>query len=52
MDELEELARSADVIVLDTALQRPDRMNPKYLMGVGRAEGHNNHGAPEGRDAF
>ncbi len=36
MEELKELARSADVIVLDTALQRPDRMNPKYLMGVGR----------------
>ncbi|HLB25730.1 MAG TPA: GTPase HflX, partial [Nitrospirota bacterium] len=36
MDELRELARSADVLVLDTALQRPDKLNAKYLMGEGK----------------
>ncbi|MHB8173336.1 MAG: GTPase HflX, partial [Nitrospirota bacterium] len=36
MDELVELARSADVAVLDTVMQRPDKINPKYLMGEGK----------------
>ena len=36
MDELAELAKSADVLVLETVLQRPDKLNPKYLMGEGR----------------
>ncbi len=36
MDELVELASSADVVVLDTVMQRPERMNPKYLMGEGK----------------
>lgn len=36
MDELVELARSADVIVLETVMQRPARLNPRYLMGEGK----------------
>jgi len=36
MDELKELANSSDVIVLDTVLQRPKEINPKYLMGEGK----------------
>ncbi|MBI5189410.1 MAG: GTPase HflX [Nitrospirae bacterium] len=36
MEELVELARSADVLVLETVLQRPDKLSPKYLMGSGR----------------
>jgi GTP-binding protein HflX len=37
LDELEELARTADVVVLDRFVQRPRRLNPKYLMGEGKA---------------
>ncbi len=36
MEELKELANSADVVVLDTVLQRPKEINPKYLMGEGK----------------
>ncbi len=36
MEELKELARSADVIVLDTVIQRLKEINPKYLMGEGK----------------
>ncbi len=36
MEELRELAAAADVIVLDTVLQRPTHINPKYLMGEGK----------------
>ncbi len=36
MEELKELARSADVIVLDTVIQRLKEGNPKYLMGEGK----------------
>jgi len=36
MEELKELARSSDVIVLDAVLQRPKEINPKYLMGEGK----------------
>lgn len=36
MEELKELARSADVVALDSVMQRPDRINPKYLMGEGK----------------
>ena len=36
MDELAELARSAGVVVQGTVMQRPERMNPKYLMGEGK----------------
>jgi GTP-binding protein HflX len=37
LDELEELARTADVVVLDRFVQRPRQLNPKYLMGEGKA---------------
>ena len=37
LDELAELARTADVVVLDRFVQRPRRLNPKYLMGEGKA---------------
>lgn len=36
MEELKELAHSSNVIVLDTFLQRPHHINPKYLMGKGK----------------
>ncbi len=36
LEELKELANSSDVIVLDTLLQRPKQINPKYLMGEGK----------------
>lgn len=36
LEELAELARSADVIVLDTFLQRPKQLHVKYLMGEGK----------------
>lgn len=36
LEELKELARSSNVIVLDTVCQRPERINPKYLMGTGK----------------
>jgi len=36
LDELAELSRTADVVVLDRIVQRPRRLNPKYLMGVGK----------------
>lgn len=36
MEELKELAESAGVIVLDTIIQRPKDINPKYLMGEGK----------------
>jgi len=36
IEELKELARSSDVIVLDTVVQRPKEINPKYLMGEGK----------------
>lgn len=36
MDELEELAVSSDVAVLDTVIQRLKEMNPKYLLGEGK----------------
>ncbi|MFZ2197927.1 MAG: GTPase HflX, partial [Thermodesulfovibrionales bacterium] len=34
--ELRELALSSDVIVLDTVIQRPKEINPRYLMGEGK----------------
>ena len=34
--ELAELARSADVVILDRVIQRPRQLNPKYLMGEGK----------------
>ncbi|MBW6511559.1 MAG: GTPase HflX [Desulfuromonadaceae bacterium] len=36
LDELAELARTADVVVLDRCVQRPRQFNPKYLMGIGK----------------
>jgi GTP-binding protein HflX len=36
MDELVELARTADVLVLDTVIQHRKQMNPKYLLGKGK----------------
>ena len=34
--ELRELALSSDVMVLDTIIQRPKQINPRYLMGEGK----------------
>ena len=36
MDELRDLTSSAGVLVLDSVIQRPKEINPKYLMGEGR----------------
>jgi GTP-binding protein HflX len=36
LEELKELARSSDLVVLDTVAQRPKEINPKYLMGAGK----------------
>jgi GTPase len=38
LDELTELARTADVVVLDRIVQRPRRLNPNYLMGEGKVK--------------
>ncbi len=36
LDELTELARTADVVVLERVVQRPRQLHPKYLMGEGK----------------
>lgn len=36
MDELVELARSAEVIVLDTVIQRREKINPRLILGKGK----------------
>lgn len=36
LEELKELARTSDVVVLDAVCQRPEKLNPKYLMGTGK----------------
>ncbi|MBI5889038.1 MAG: GTPase HflX [Deltaproteobacteria bacterium] len=36
LEELKELARTSNVVPLDTVVQRPERINPKYLMGTGK----------------
>jgi GTP-binding protein HflX len=36
LEELGELARTAGLEVIGTVIQRPKRINPKYLMGEGR----------------
>ncbi len=36
VEELKELARTAGVRVLDTVVQRPRQLNPRYLMGEGK----------------
>jgi GTPase len=38
LDELTELARTADVVVLDRIVQRPRQLNPNYLMGEGKVK--------------
>lgn len=38
LDELTELARTADVVVLERVIQRPRQLNPKYLMGEGKVK--------------
>jgi GTP-binding protein HflX len=38
LEELKELARSSDVLVLDTVIQRTKGINPKYLMGEGKTK--------------
>ncbi len=35
LDELEELARSADIVVMDRIIQQRREINPKYFMGKG-----------------
>lgn len=36
IEELKELARSDGITVLDSVIQRPHDINPKYLMGAGK----------------
>jgi len=36
MDELEELARTANLAVIDKIIQRPRKFNPRYLVGEGK----------------
>jgi GTP-binding protein HflX len=36
IEELKELAKSSNVLVLDAVLQRPKNINPRYLMGEGK----------------
>ncbi|HYQ47981.1 MAG TPA: GTPase HflX [Thermodesulfovibrionales bacterium] len=36
MEELRELAVSSNVMVLDAVIQRPKKINPRYLMGEGK----------------
>lgn len=36
--ELHELALSSDVMVLDTVIQKPKEINPRYLMGEGKVK--------------
>ncbi|OGW45371.1 MAG: GTPase HflX, partial [Nitrospirae bacterium RBG_13_41_22] len=36
IEELKELAQSSNVLVLDTIIQRPKEINPKYLIGEGK----------------
>lgn len=36
LDELTELSRTANLLVLDRVVQRPRQLNPRYLMGEGK----------------
>ncbi|MEN8232679.1 MAG: GTPase HflX [Thermodesulfobacteriota bacterium] len=36
MDELVELARSDDVVILDTVIQQRKKINPKFILGKGK----------------
>ncbi|RLA86174.1 MAG: GTPase HflX [Deltaproteobacteria bacterium] len=38
LEELRELARTAGLDVIDVVVQRPNELNPKYLMGSGKAK--------------
>jgi GTP-binding protein HflX len=38
VEELKELSRSSDILVLDTVIQRPKEINPRYLMGEGKVK--------------
>lgn len=38
LQELAELARSCDVVVLDTVVQRRPRLDPRYLLGRGKLD--------------
>ncbi|UCD35358.1 MAG: GTPase HflX [Nitrospiraceae bacterium] len=38
MEELRELAKASNVVVVDTVLQRPREINPKYLLGEGKVK--------------
>jgi GTP-binding protein HflX len=38
LDELAELARSSDVVVLDSIVQKRPKLDPRYLLGKGKIE--------------
>ncbi len=38
LEELKELARSDDIVVLDTVLQRRQKLDPNYLLGKGKLD--------------
>ncbi|MBI5344791.1 MAG: GTPase HflX [Deltaproteobacteria bacterium] len=38
LEELKDLARTSGVVVLGTVCQRPEKLNPKYLMGKGKIQ--------------
>jgi len=38
MEELKELAKASNVVVVDTVLQRVKEINPKYLLGKGKVQ--------------
>ncbi len=52
LEELGELARTAGLAVIDTVIQRPRRINPKYLMGEGRLKDLIIKGLQSGADAI
>jgi GTP-binding protein HflX len=38
LDELKELARTADISIIDTVLQQRKKANPRFLMGSGKLD--------------
>jgi len=52
LEELGELARTAGLEVIDTVIQRPKRINPKYLMGEGRLKNLIIKGLQSGADVI
>jgi GTP-binding protein HflX len=38
MDELRELARTSSIVVLDTVIQQRKKVNPRFLMGIGKLQ--------------